>query len=368
MKTFESLMEEVQKPGLCHHCGGCVTFCTAINFGALTLSEDGSPKFGDREKCIECGICYMICPEIGELDYEAKKAISWQQPSGRVLGAFAARATDRQIQANATDGGVVTAILAHLHDEGRIDGAIVTRQAGLFLREPMLARTRDEITDAAGFHFDASHGMRLFSETYSTFVPSVGMLGPMAKAGARRVAFVGTPCQIKTIRKMEALQIVPTDSIAYLFGLFCSGNFIFGPPQRERLEHMGGFRWPEVRKINVKDNLMIHLENGEIRTIPLSELDFMRRYACRFCDDYAAEYADLSFGGIGAPEGWTGVIARTPLGRGVYTWAKDDGAIEEMPRAESQAAVEAIKMKAEEKSAAKKESAAKNREGLVSPA
>jgi len=37
-----------------------------------------------------------------------------------------------------------------------------------------------------------------------------------------------------------------------------------------------------------------------------------------YCDDYSAEYADISFGGIGAEEGWTSVICRTALGRAVY--------------------------------------------------
>ena len=50
--------------------------------------------------------------------------------------------------------------------------------------------------------------------------------------------------------------------------------------------------------------------------------DFMKRYACRYCNDYAAEFADLSFGGIGAPEGWTTVLARTPLGRAILADAK----------------------------------------------
>ena len=41
MKTFTNLIEDVQKPGLCHRCGGCVTFCTAINYGALELDSEG---------------------------------------------------------------------------------------------------------------------------------------------------------------------------------------------------------------------------------------------------------------------------------------------------------------------------------------
>ena len=72
MKTFTDLIDEVQKPGLCHRCGGCVTFCTSINYGALKLGDDGSPQYADREKCIECGLCYSICPEIDEYQEETR--------------------------------------------------------------------------------------------------------------------------------------------------------------------------------------------------------------------------------------------------------------------------------------------------------
>jgi len=52
-----------------------------------------------------------------------------------------------------------------------------------------------------------------------------------------------------------------------------------------------------VRKVNIKENLMVHLKKGDVRSIPLDDLEFMRRHACRYCPDYSAEFADLSFGG-----------------------------------------------------------------------
>ena len=67
---------------------------------------------------------------------------------------------------------------------------------------------------------------------------------------------------------------------------------------------------------------MVHLSNGDIKTVELDELEFMKRFACYFCPDYAAEYADLSFGGIGAQDGWTTVIMRTPVGRAVFADAR----------------------------------------------
>jgi coenzyme F420 hydrogenase subunit beta len=365
MKIFSDLVKEVQDTGLCHHCGGCVTFCTAINFGALKQHADGKPCYDDIEKCIECGICYMICPEIDEMDEEMRKRVGWTPPMGRVLETSVARSGNKAIRKHATDGGVVTAMLLHLFDAERIDGAIVARPTGLFKREPWLATSREEIVDAAGFFFDASHGMSRYSQKYSTYSPSVQMLGQMTRRGTRRVAMVGTPCQIKTVRKMETLSIVPTDSISYILGLFCSGNFMFGETQRMELEKLGNFVWDDVRKINIKENLLIHLEDGDIRTIPLDRLGFMRRYACQYCEDYSAELADISFGGIAAEEGWTTVIARTPLGRAAFAHARGEGDVEIYPKAKDPRFTGQILTKVQEWSRKKRLQSVENRDNLI---
>ena len=80
MKTFSDLIEEVQNPGLCQRCGGCVAFCTAINYGALELDEEGKPRYKADGKCIEGGLCYSICPETHELDEEVKSLVAWEPP------------------------------------------------------------------------------------------------------------------------------------------------------------------------------------------------------------------------------------------------------------------------------------------------
>jgi coenzyme F420 hydrogenase subunit beta len=359
MKTFSHLIQEVQDKGRCHHCGGCVAFCTAINYGALELGEDGRPHYRDQDKCIECGICYAICPEINELDAETKNLVSWTAPIGRTLGAATARAIDPEVRTRATDGGVVTALLLHLFDRGRIDGAIVSQRAGPFQRRPWLARSHEDILEAAGFHFDTLPSISHFSEEYSTYSPSIKELRDVARKTLKRVAFVGTPCQINTLRRMEVLGVVPSEAIKIHFGLLCTGNFQFGQAERRRLEKIGNFKWADVYKVNVKDELLIHLRNEEIRHIPLDQLTFMKRYACQFCDDYAAEFADLSFGGIGAPEGWTTVIVRTPQGRAVLTLAMES-VLEVSKYRESPVLSQAIMAKVLEWSDKKKHSAAEH--------
>lgn len=329
MKTFFDLIQEVQKPGLCHRCGGCVTFCTAINYSALQLDDDGKPIYGDIDKCIECGLCHAICPEIDELEEETKSRSAWSEPMGRVLETTVARAREQSIRARATDGGVVTALLLHLFDRGRIDGAIVAKQVGPFQRRPFLATTREDIIASAGFFFDTSHGMKNFSDLYMSY-SSIEEFDPMVKEGLNRVALVGTPCQIKSVRRMQVLGLVPSDSIRFCLGLFCSGNFIFGTAERQKLSALGEFDWEDVSKVNIKEGLKIHLGNKIVKTIDLKKMESLRRYACRFCPDYSAEFADVSFGGIGADEGWTTVIARTPQGRAAFADATGAGVLEHL--------------------------------------
>jgi len=211
---------------------------------------------------------------------------------------------------------VVTAILLHLLETGRINGAIVSKNTEKG-RIPWLATTKDEILESAGTHFEASHGMANFADEYSTFSPSIKALKEMRKEGVEKIAFVGTPCQINTIRKMEAVGIVPADSIEFCFGLFCAGNFIFHDTQFHAIEKKYGFTYDDVESINVKDDFIIGLMSGERKTIPIEELDIVKRSACNLCRDFSAEYADISFGGIGADKGWTTIVTRTPLGKAV---------------------------------------------------
>ncbi|SMC26011.1 coenzyme F420 hydrogenase subunit beta [Desulfacinum hydrothermale DSM 13146] len=317
MKTFFDLQKEVVERGLCHRCGGCVSLCTAVNYGALELGPDGHPRYKDVDRCIECGLCHAACPENPELEAETRQRLAWSAPIGRILGIRVARALDPQVRQQATDGGVVTALLLHLLDTGHIDGAIVARQTGPFHREPTLAVRREEILEGAGFHFDTTHSMVGLGREYA-HRHGLDLVSPKILKGLHRVALVGTPCQIHAFRRLETLGVMPSESVALCLGLFCSGNFAFGEEERARLAEAGGFSWADVVKINVKDTFQVHLRSGDVIELDLHILDTMKHPACHYCQDYAAEVADISFGGIGAPEGWTTVVSRTPKGRAAF--------------------------------------------------
>jgi coenzyme F420 hydrogenase subunit beta len=327
MKTFDNLIQEVLKRGLCHRCGACVAFCAAINYGALEFTSEGRPRYADKDKCNEGGLCYAICPAIDELKEETKINSAWTAPIGQISDIIIARASDPTIRNSATDGGVVTALLVHLLQKGEIDAAVVARPVGPFRRESFLAATEEDIRGAAGFFFDTAYGMKSLSDYYSAYA-SIGQFHSGIKNEFHRVAFVGTPCQILGIRKMQTLELFPSDAVRVCLGLFCAGNFIFGDTQRRKVAQIGDFRWERLKKINIKEKLLIHLDGGEVREIELTDLNFMKRFACNFCNDFSAEYADISFGGLGADEGWTTVVIRSALGRKFISDAKST-AIEE---------------------------------------
>lgn len=316
MKTFFSLVQEVLKPGLCSRCGGCVTFCTAVNYGALEIDPDGKPFYGNVEKCIECGLCYSICPETKDLDEKMKLRANWRDPIGHVIETTVARASDEAVRSAAPNGGAVTALLAYLFEKNLIDGVVSTRSMGGLRRKPFLAESRQAVLEASssGFYPDFVPCTEYVNDPYLTCA-TVEQIAPVVRCGLKRVAFVGAPCQIKFFRKMQLLNLVPSDTVEYLFGLFCSGSFVFGEKERQRLARAAKVSWDDVLRINVRDNLVITLKSGETRTLELSEMDFLKRSACQYCHDYSAEFADLSFGGMGARAGWTTVISRTAKGR-----------------------------------------------------
>ena len=93
------------------------------------------------------------------------------------------------------------------------------------------------------------------------------------------------------------------------------------------------------------------------------EPECRKRLACCFCPDCAAEGADLSFGGIGARDGWTTVITRTPVGRAVMADARSKAIKEDRQEKQPGAAAKALK-KIRTWSARKSKTAEKNRKSL----
>ena len=330
IKSFQDLEQEVIGTGLCGRCGGCASFCSADDMNALEFDRKDGPRLVAEDNCVKCGICYLICPQIKALDGEVREKFGWQKPIGTYQSVVSARTTDQKVSEVCTDGGVVTSVLHYALKKHLIQGALVSKRTGPFTRQPFLATEPEQLIEAAGTHFDEVQHLGDLGRDYSTYCPTIQEIKKIGQSRLDRIALVGTPCQIYTVRKMQALNIVPADSIVLTIGLFCMENFIFDAAAKETLNKKLGVNVDDIVKFNIKDDVIITTADGQVHHLGFDAVDEVARPACMACPDFANDFADISVGGLGSPDGYTTTVIRTSMGQKLYNGAKQDGMISEL--------------------------------------
>ena len=328
--SFDDLLRDVIGKGLCNRCGACVSFCTADRIGAIEMCNciGNLPRYADSDRCFRCGICYLICPQTQNLNEDVRAEFGWSAPVGVHRDVVSARATDPGITDVAADGGVVTALLAYMLENKVIDGAIVAKRTGLFKREPEVATTREGLIQAAGSGFAEPSRLEGIGEKYSTYMsvlPVVRMFGSKRTA---RLAVVGTPCQIMAVRKMQVLNIMPADTIRFTVGLFCMQCFAFENLMGKMFVKKYRIRPEDIRKLNVKEDFRLEMKSGVTIHVPFEEIEDIARPACLSCRDFAGDFADISAGGLGSPDGYTTAVIRTTLAERVFSEAVNHGYVQ----------------------------------------
>jgi coenzyme F420 hydrogenase subunit beta len=322
-------LREVHEPGICGQCGGCVSFCYAGDLVALEMSSAGRPHYLNEENCLQCGICFLICPQINTLDDEIQSLFDWEPPMGSFKHIGSAKTSDPEVTRVCSDGGVVSSLLIYLLEHKLIDGAIVSVSDGPFGRRPIVATTKEKIISAAGSRFIGKSNIEELGN-FTTYSQTMFALRDIKNLDMLKIAVVGTPCQIHTIRKMQYLGVMPAHVVKYVIGLFCLENFSFSADRLGDVEATLGVKIDEIVKINLKEDFVITTKNDGVKHIPLSELEKVARPACFACTDYANDYSDISVGGIGSPEGYSTVVIRNEIGQKLYSNAVRNGYIKEL--------------------------------------
>jgi len=310
--SFEdSLAKSVVATGRCVGCGTCVVVCP------LNCLEYGEEKPSLIKECKVCGICAQTCPQY---EWSMTKTENFvfgrERKSEEDFGVHRrlviAQAKDDRILKVCQDGGVVTALLLFGLQNGLIDGAIAAgiNQEKPFHPIPKLATTPEEILECAGTKYSYSPNLLALAE------------GVKQKKGS--MAFVGTPCQIRAVRKMQMFGLKKyTAPLKFLIGLMCSECFTYKGLMEKHIRGVLGLNLSDVRKINIKGKMLVTTEAG-VKTIPLAEIRQHARKSCGFCDDFSSELADISTGGLGL-DGWTFTIIRTEKGEELLSSAEKAG-------------------------------------------
>jgi coenzyme F420 hydrogenase subunit beta len=326
VKIFGHLLKEVVRENLCVGCGACVAICPV---DALTL-EDGVPKLVG--KCSACGNCYSACPrtDFDEAKMEEKvfgRARSAEEADlGIVRKVYAVRALKQNIRERCQDGGAVTAVLAQFLDEGG-ESAIV---AGLdkdkpWTPVPVAASTEKEIVENAGTKYTSS--------------PTIlGVRNAVKKNGKKKIAVVGTPCQVRALRRVEFLEQKQEGlpKAEYLdIGLFCMETL----SQDGLLNYLRseGIDPSKVTKFEIKSGKFIAHRVGEPPyEVKLKRVKHLVRTCCHVCKDFTSEFSDLSVGNVGSPDGWSTVLVRTEKGEKALKVAEKAGLVEVQPLEEGE--------------------------------
>ncbi len=350
--TFKDMMNDVVAYGSCCECGSCVLVCPHnvieyIDSKPKQTAKQSAPfDYCGISEGIGCDVCAQVCPRLAPREFQlTDKVFAGQQGTmhgggfGRYQEIFAARARDPRILAKCQDGGVVTALLVHAMQTGRIDGAIVAAAdrdrpcAPL----PVCATSVEEIIAAAG--------------SWYTYCPNDLALQQAVDKGCSKVAFVGVPCQVTPVRKAALRdpafirsgtkkdKIIdrqtrslkaPVEPIALQIGLLCSEVFDFQKLMVGKIQDELGIPLADVTKFNVKGEVLVYRDNGDVAKIDLREAQQYARPECHHCGDFSAELADISCGGVGSMD-WTITITRSDRGRLLMQELIDAGLVEVRP-------------------------------------
>jgi len=324
----ESLEKTVVSTEKCAGCAACVIVCP---FNCLEYVNE---KPSLIKKCEKCGICPKICPryewnlpQVEKFVFGRERTV--EEAFGIQQRLVIAQATDLSIREKCQDGGVVTALLGYALKNGIIEAAAVSSiDSKPFHPAPKLATTPQEVLDCAGTRY--------------TYSPNLLALQEGIKQKKGSLAFVGTPCQIHAIRKMQMLPLKKyIEPIKFTIGLMCTESFTYEGLIQKHIKNNLGINPNNINKMNIKGKILITTKTGETKSISIAEVKQYTRKGCLQCNDFSSELADISTGGLGLTE-WTFTIIRTRQGLEIFEKAEKDGMLRTKPIEEEKFALDLL--------------------------
>jgi len=323
-------IQDVVKSGLCNRCGTCVGL------------SDGKIVFSDRTK--------KFLPQLnGDLDanenaellkYCSGKGFDFPAQNRRIYGdegshnvftgtydkIYIGNTTDEAVRRAGASGGILSSILIWLLETGRIDGAVVVGMSDdePWLTKPFIATTKEEILKAAQSKY---------------IITTTNEILPEMAAFNGKLAFVGLPGQVQSIRLLQEDDHPSVRNIEYLLGPFY-GNTLHFSSVKSFLRSYGEKDYRKIRKLFFRHgewpgNMRVELEGGRVLELPKFHANYLIPFHIvkngLLCTDLSNEFTDISGGDAWAPvyeergKGFSMVLSRSAKGREIVEKMTEEG-------------------------------------------
>ncbi len=315
--AFNDLKRIIIEPGFCTLCGACESACP---IHAIKVEEDKTSRLYDCSEHLDsCPICYDICPHTDALLFETLRFVADAPHRRESLGYYRkillAHATNPTLRDATRSGGVVNALLNFAISEKIIDSAIVSEVSPRIAIKvkPLVSLLPDDMLSAVDSKIVPSAVAEAFGRA-------------VFEHGKVHIAFVGVPCQILALRKLEAWQHKLMDSLEITIGLFCLWTFSLGR-LLEYLLQEHNIAANEIQNVDLTMDKYVVTAEKCLKQIPISEVKSHIMNRCRTCADFTSELADLSVGGATPLKDWSILIIRTKKGEEFFNMAVEKGVI-----------------------------------------
>jgi len=309
-------IEEVEED--CILCGLCTRVCQervgvyAINFANRGVEREvTAPYHSFSDDCIGCGACALVCPtnsriiqvntyptlpeDIEKIEQQFLKGTK-DENFGVYSDVFAAKSS-----IDGQDGGVATALLVSGMQRGLFEAAIVVQRTDGYNSEAIIAENVDDIMKAKG--------------TKYLRVKMMSKLGELINKGKKKIAVVGTACEVRAARKIQQIVLKEYPEVEItIIGLFCFEAFDYEKLKKETKKLLG-VDLDKAEKTQIHKGQYIVQVDGKEHSCKVKELNDAIEKGCAYCDDFTAKLADISVGSVGSPDGYSTVIVRSDAGK-----------------------------------------------------
>lgn len=298
--TIEKVIEE----GFCVGCGACkVTSPGSVN---IELQEEGYYKALIRNKDhLNSEVCPFSDDSIDETDLGAELYSStnenYDPKVGFYSGVYAGNVKDDNQRLNASSGGLTSWITEQLLLNGKVDAVVHVGESGKLFGY-QISRSIEELRS------NDRKKSRYYPVSYSDVLKEL-------KDSKIRIAFIGIPCFIKSIRLLQKSGTLK--NVKYCISLLCGHMKLEG--FAESLAWQSGIHPKELDSVDFrvkkegflassyffqatsKQGKQVTVKNGDLLGANWG-LGFFKHKACDFCDDIGGELADITLGDAWLPK------------------------------------------------------------------